>query len=661
MRDPFLMRLLDNFKRWSGACCAPFCARLDAPLCARLYAPLCVIFCGAVLATVLRDYPLGSAGLLAALLLYCAVLWHKPQAWLLLVPAALPVLDLAPWTGRFFLDEFDALLAATLLLLRAWRRAPVTPGAQRVPVAHRALMLFCLSAGIALLVGAWPLPALGLNGLNHYYSPYNGVRLAKGLVWALLLWPLLRAALSADEAGTQRRLALGMGLGVLAAALGVGWERFLFTGLFEFDSGYRAVGLFSAMHTGGAYIEAYFALALPFLAWWTWSSRRWRARLAGSAMLAIGSYALLVSYARAGYLAAAVALLVLLLAPRLQRRPRVLKPRTTRAAPWLLAGLTMLAALAWMVTQGGTMQRRYASSAQGLATRVVHWHDALRMMALTPAGILTGVGLGSYPRTFFLHSSEAVIPTYQALHAEHGDAYLAIAAGDPLYFEQSVRLHPQRRYQLSFRARSADVDAALAVPICEKWLLYSHKCIWHTFTVGDTHGQWQRFSASVDSAALGTPTRPFVRPLKLSMFNPAEGSRVDIDDVSLQDDAQHEQLRNGDFGKGTDFWFFSSDNHLPWHLENTWLLIAFEQGLFGLLTFAALVLCAIATLTRKLRAGDAFAAALAAALAAFLVLSLLDSVFDFPRISTMVYLILLLSLHVGNPVPLAATGEGSFN
>ena len=639
------MRLLDNFTRWPGALCAPFCARL--------YAPFCVFFCGAVLAGVLHDHPLGSGWLLAALLLYCAVLWRKPQAWLLLVPAALPVLDLAPWTGRFFVDEFDALLAATLLL-RAWRCGPAAHAAAQVAVARRALVLFCLSAGVAVLVGAWPLPALGLNSLNHYYSPYNGARLAKGLVWALLLWPLLRAALSADEAGTQRRLALGMGLGVLAAALGVGWERLLFTGLFEFDSGYRAVGLFSAMHTGGAYIEAYFALALPFLAWWTWSSRRWRARIAGSAMLAIGSYALLVSYARAGYLAAAIALLVLLLAPVLQRRPRARERQTKRAAPWLLAGLALLAAL---VTQGDTMQRRYASSAQDFASRVAHWHDALRMMVLTPAGALTGMGLGSYPRTFFLHSSEAVTPTYQALHAEQGDAYLAIAAGDPLYFEQSVRLRPQQRYQLSFRARSTDLDAALAVPICEKWLLYSRNCIWHTFSIGDTAGQWQRFSASVNSAALGAAPRPFERPLKLSMFNPAEGSLVDIDDVSLKDDAQREQLRNGDFGKGMDFWFFSSDNHLPWHLENTWLLIAFEQGLFGLLTFAALVLCAITTLTRKLRAGDAFAAPLAAALAAFLVLSLLDSVFDFPRISTMVYAILLLSLHVAHPATLTGPAE----
>ncbi|MDP2432201.1 MAG: hypothetical protein Q8O33_09230 [Pseudomonadota bacterium] len=32
--------------------------------------------------------------------LYAALLWWKPDAWLLVVPAALPRLDLALWAGR---------------------------------------------------------------------------------------------------------------------------------------------------------------------------------------------------------------------------------------------------------------------------------------------------------------------------------------------------------------------------------------------------------------------------------------------------------------------------------------------------------------------------------------------------------------------------------
>jgi O-antigen ligase len=79
-------------------------------------------------------------------------------------------------------------------------------------------------------------------------------------------------------------------------------------------------------------------------------------------------------------------------------------------------------------------------------------------------------------------------------------------------------------------------------------------------------------------------------------------------------------------------------------MENTWLQVGFEQGAVGLAGFAGLVLCAAAALWRRLRAGDPFAPVLAAALAAFLPLSLLDSLFDFPRISLIVYLILLCAL-----------------
>lgn len=609
----------------------------SADLRQRLPDAFAALLCAALLAAVVPGYPLGGLALGAALLAYCALLRRWPDGWLLLVPAALPVLDLAPWTGRFFLDEFDALLAATVLM-HALRPAP----GPRTPLlrAGRAwLALFCASSALALALGAWPFPAPGLNGLNHYYSPYNGARLAKGLAWALLLWPQLSAALAADVAKTQRRFALGMGLGVLGAALGVLWERAAFTGLFNFDSGYRVAGLFSGMHTGGAYIEAYFALALPFLAWWTLGSRRWRERLAGAAMLALGSYALLVTYARAGYLAAALAMLVLALAPRLRQR-RLRPHRALRAA----ALFALVAALAWAVTEGDAMQRRYASSAGDLAARAAHWRDGWNMMDRTPATMLAGMGLGRYPATYFMRSGEGIHPSYLALQAEGGNTFLTLVAGEPLYFEQVVGVQPDQRYQISFRARSRDPDARLALPLCEKWMLYSRRCIWQSAPVGDSGGAWRSYSASFSSRLLGPAPRHLPRPLKLSVFAQSEGSQLDVDDLSLRDATGRELLRNGGFGAGTDFWFFSEDRHLPWHLENTWLQIGFEQGALGLAAFAGLMLCAMAALRRRLRAGDRFVPVLAAALAAFLPLSLLDSLFDFPRISLLVYLILLFTL-----------------
>jgi hypothetical protein len=608
---------------------------------------LAALLCAGVLAAVLPAYPLGPLGPLwlgTALLGYCVALWRWPHCWLLVVPAALPVLDLAPWTGRFFLDEFDALLATSVLMHIGRRPVAVSGAAAAIAPSARAwLALFCGSTCLALLVGAWPFPAPGLNGLNHYYSPYNGFRLAKGLGWALLLWPMMRTALTVDVAEAQRRFALGIGLGVFFAALGVLWERVAFTGLLNFDSGYRVVGLFSGMHTGGSYIESYFALALPFLAWWTLHSRLWRDRLAGAAMLTLGSYALLVTYARAGYLAAIVGMLVLALAPRLRLRRRIPRRHVLRAA-FLCAVLTLLG---WLVVQGDAMQRRYDSSERDLGVRTSHWIDALRIMDGDPATLLLGMGLGSYPRLYFMRSGEGITPSYQSLHSEQGNPrniYVALAVGAPLYLEQAVSLLPGSRYHYSVKARSSDLDAQLSIPVCEKWMLYSRRCIWNMVPVGDTGGQWRQYSGSFASGRLGDQVHGAARLVKLAVFSEAEGSNIEFDEVSLKDDAGRELLRNGNFGKGMDYWFFSNDEHRPWHLENTWLQLAFEQGVFGLSAFGALLLCAAAALWRRLRAGDQFAVALAASLAAFLPLSLLDSVFDFPRMSLLAFLILLSAL-----------------
>jgi hypothetical protein len=604
---------------------------------------LIVLLCGAVLATIVPGYPLGPVWLGAPLLLAGAVLWRWPRAWLVLVPAALPVLDLAPLTGRFFLDEFDALLAVTVLAhsLRTLaghgaRPGPATPA--MTGAARAWLLLLCLSTGAALAVGAWPFPAPGLNGLSHYYSPYNGLRLAKGLGWALLLWPMLRAALSADVVKTQRRFAFGMGLGIGAAALAVLWERAAFTGLFNFTSGYRVVGLFSGMHVGGAYIEAYFAIALPFLAWWTLASRRWPQRFAGAILLGMGSYALLVTYARAGYLAAALALLVLVLTPQLRARSPA-PARLLRAA----ALMALLAAFGWAIANGAAMQRRYASNAHDLAARLAHWSDAAHMMDTTLAARLGGMGLGRYPATYFLRSGEGVDPAFHALRAADGNTWLEMVAGAPLYFEQIVPVQPGRRYLLRFRARSADADASLAAPLCHKWMLYSSRCIWHSVAVGDTGGAWRQYSIGFTSARRASLVDA-LRPQKLSLFGESAGSAIDLDDISLRDEQGRELLRNGSFSAGMDHWFFTSDNHLPWHLENTWLQLGFEQGLAGLAAFGGLLLCAVAALGRRLHAGDRHAPVLAAALAAFFTLSLVNSVFDFPRISLLVYLILFHAL-----------------
>ena len=95
-------------------------------------------------------------------------------------------------------------------------------------------------------------------------APFNAIRVAKGTIWAFLLYGLFARFLSAGH-DVARLFALGMAGGVAGTVLVIFWERFIFPGLFNFSDVYRVTGPFSQMHVGGADIEAYLTLgrAIP--------------------------------------------------------------------------------------------------------------------------------------------------------------------------------------------------------------------------------------------------------------------------------------------------------------------------------------------------------------------------------------------------------------
>ncbi|MFZ3287624.1 MAG: hypothetical protein WA191_12345, partial [Telluria sp.] len=71
--------------------------------------PAAAVF-AAALAGAAWLYPFAGTPLAPLLLGYGALLCWRPTLWLALLPALLPVLDLAPWTGWFFLEEIDLFL-----------------------------------------------------------------------------------------------------------------------------------------------------------------------------------------------------------------------------------------------------------------------------------------------------------------------------------------------------------------------------------------------------------------------------------------------------------------------------------------------------------------------------------------------------------------------
>jgi hypothetical protein len=242
--------------------------------------------------------------LLMAVLLggYMALLLWRPQAWLVAVPALLPVLDFAPWNGWFFLEELDLLLLATCAA-GYWglgrERAPT-----KLPtLAGVALGLFMLCYFIAAWRGIAPLAPLDANSFANYTSPYNGLRVLKGVLWPVLLLPLLRGTAGENGSNLQRLLVPGMLLGLAACSLAVVWERLAFPGLFNFSSDYRPTAPFSAMHTGGAALDAYLAMTFPFVTLWLVNHPPPRRLALGLLVLGLGLFAGLTTFSRDIYLA----------------------------------------------------------------------------------------------------------------------------------------------------------------------------------------------------------------------------------------------------------------------------------------------------------------------------------------------------------------------
>lgn len=255
---------------------------------------------GAVWAATL--YPANPVFLAAVMLTYAALLWWRPAAWLFAVPALLPLLDFAPWTGWFFLEEIDLLLLTTAAV-GYWRLGD-THRAARMPVALAMLfLLLTLSYLISTGIGLGPNPMIDANSFSSYDSPFNSLREAKGFFWALALLPLLMRSLGPDAMNIRRYFIPGMLAGFLGVCVAAVWERTVFPGLLNFSSDYRITAPFSAMHTGGAALDGYLALTLPFLAAWMFDEKSQLKTWVAIGLMAVGTYVVMSTFSRGVYVA----------------------------------------------------------------------------------------------------------------------------------------------------------------------------------------------------------------------------------------------------------------------------------------------------------------------------------------------------------------------
>jgi hypothetical protein len=206
--------------------------------------------------------------------------------------------------------------------------------------------------------------------------------------------PPLLVELRRSERRAIGALTAGLAAGLGFASLAVLWERLAFPGLLNFSSDYRVTALFWEMHVGGAALDGFLALTLPFaIAEILSGSSRARWLWAGAIALAAG-YACLVTFSRGVYLAVPVSLAILAMLLALRKKSWSLPIAAKALGKGCLLAFAM-AAMSYLVFRTGGYRALAATLGVfamtlplGIAGRYL---SASRGIAALGSGLLVGV------------------------------------------------------------------------------------------------------------------------------------------------------------------------------------------------------------------------------------------------------------------------------
>jgi len=597
----------------------------------------CLAFACALLAVTVWfvvDFPILRWTLALGFIVYAVCLWRWPWLWLVAIPALLPVLDLASWSGRFFFDEFDAVVLLTAAVLAL--RETATPVAA-APLPRELKWLLALLAAsylISTAIRLWPPVPITIDSFANYASPYNSLRVAKGFVWALLLLQPLRQAVARYP---NAKLLLGYGflIGLTGVALAASYERWLFADI----EPYRTTATFSSMHTGDGPIDVWFATTMPFVGLLLFN-RRWTLLLPLTIALGLlSAYALYTTGSRGPVIAVLVALAIgalALLSTRAHRR-RVVGVLALAIAAGFVATLEL------PVMLQSSLGQRFLQTPEDAFVRLRHWRDALALRDPTLATQLFGMGLGSFPAIHQQRSVHEPRTTRYRWVSSAEASFVRIWSGQNLYMYQSVAA-TQSDYRFSVQLRTSEPHAAFTVLWCEEWMLTSANCTNNHLDIRPLPGQWQSWTTTIRTGDVGSgrhlPGGFVERPTRLLfLVSGAPNTGVDVADVSLKDSQGSELLRNGDFAHGADRWFWEVDDHLQWHTKNLAVNILFDQGWFGILAVGGLFWLVLRRLVRRIGEHDWLSAIYLASLAGFAVTGTTVSTFDQPRLAFAFYML----------------------
>jgi len=610
-------------------------------------------------ATLALNHPLWPMGMLVLLWCVVAFEWGVSGAWMLLVPACLPFMNFSPWTGWIAFEELDIVLLAVLAggyARRAFFHDRTSP---RWGLTHVLWCVLAATGAVALTRGVMDAGGWSFDWFAGYDHTLNSLRVFKSAGFALLLWPLLIQHLREDSALAHQRFAWGMVIGLACVSLSVLWERAGSVGLWNFSSNYRTVALFWEMHVGGAAIDAYLALAVPFSVWALVTARRPTLWVAAAALVLLVGYACLTTFSRGVYLAVFCALV--LLAYLVHRQAYLTKPTRVR---WHFMGgvaLVILLGMEILAVLGGDsfMQQRIAKSGQDMGSRIKHWQHGVELLHSTPDWWL-GKGLGRLPANYSASVKGENFSGDASLRAEdvEGSGFNRfVTLRTPLNLDdlpgwyaltQRIELLRDSTVVLKMDVRVQD-PVELNVQLCQRHLLYDRYCQGATVSVAPRDGAWQSLEVPLRGPSLVSDPRIPSRLLTFGISVDTPGGEVDIDNLRLAGAMGQELLENGGFTDQLKQWFPAAQSYfVPWHIDNLYLEVLIERGWLGGLALGTLIAWALACTVWAPTSANPMSAYLASGLLGALVVGLVSSILDVPRVALIFYLLPMMLIGCKN-------------
>lgn len=237
--------------------------------------------------------------------------------------------------------------------------------------------------------------------------------------------------------------------------------------------------------------------------------------------------------------------------------------------------------------------QRAATAAKNLVMQKNHWVDVIDSTRGGLYSQIFGNGVGKFPISYLSSNSERVghVGSFRVVKAKRRNM-LRVEGGSDLIIGQRSTISPFINYTVDIEL-SAESAGSLLVSLCERNMIYSGVskpyCSQERLNFEATDGAFQAYSIVINSEQVGQQQSIVRWPTVLTVQYDTVDRVLAFGSISLLSDDIN-QLRNSSFKQGLDYWLSYNDvEHQPWHVQNMFLQLWFENGFLGLGLFLALL------------------------------------------------------------------------